>query len=58
MLDMTLTIRVAPVDYTEAIAAMLLLPAESIYWIDSKMSGKYESLTYQNMLTQGTDIKI
>ena len=44
--DITLTVRVAPEEYT---AAMLQLPAEAIYWTDSKTFGKYESFSHPNM---------
>lgn len=43
--DLTLMVQVAPKDYVEAGAAMSRLPAEEIYWINSKTVVKYESFT-------------
>ena len=37
LVDVTLTVGVAPEDYTAAIRAVLLLPAVKIYWTDFKL---------------------
>lgn len=40
----TLIVRVAPKDYTAAIATMLRLLAERVKWTNSKSFGMYESV--------------
>lgn len=41
------TVRSALKDYVAAIAAVWQLPAEAIYWTNSKTFGKYESFTHK-----------
>lgn len=45
---LSVTVRSALKDYVAAIAAVLQLPAEAIYWTNSKTFGKYESFTHHN----------
>lgn len=45
--NVTLTVAVALKDYISAIAVVLQLPSEVIYWTHSKTCRKYESFTDQ-----------